>query len=68
MGECGKCAEKARARAAARLAKGGSADGKWSVTFTDPARQGRRYFFENKLAAMAFNAESGGGGTIREVR
>lgn len=62
MGNCGQC-EKARlARAAAKQAQGKST-GNWSVTLLS----GERQFFDNKLAAMAWNAEQGGKGMIRRV-
>jgi hypothetical protein len=59
---CGGCAEKAKARLAAQQAKGKST-GKWSVTLLS----GERQFFDNKLAAMAWNIDNGGDGMIRSV-
>lgn len=59
---CSAC-EKARlARQAEKQAKGKST-GPWSVTLLS----GEREFFDNKLAAMAWNAANGGGGMIRRV-
>ena len=63
---CASCAQKSAARAAAKQAKGKST-GSWSVTLIEGTRQGERHFFDNKLAAMAFNIDNGGKGMIRQV-
>jgi hypothetical protein len=66
MAGCGPCEAKRRADAERRQAKGKST-GKWSVTLTSSGIQGKRYFFDNKLAAMAFLVENDGEGYIRAV-
>lgn len=64
--KCGGCAAAKAARAAKRQAAG-ETTGNWSVTFLD----GKRFFFETKLAAMAYDQEfassHGGRGMIRPV-
>jgi hypothetical protein len=66
MAGCGPCEAKRLADAAKRQAKGKST-GNWSVTLLGSGVQGERYFFDNKLAAMAFLASHDGQGTLRRV-